>query len=371
VILAYLPNEQHIICATVRHFLMTIRCQALAEIILVYNSAEHLPVERELENLAQADSRLTLLKVREARSKAENLNAVMDVITTPIVGFFDADSQPSADCFDRASDWLVNGYDFVQGSNRIRPRAAFLNLIVAIEYLVKYNVSYVARYRALGVTYFTGSNGYWRTDVVRQLRARVSAQVEDIDMAVRAILAGRRLAYDPGITASEQSPPGLCAWWHQRVRWAQGWAQLLNWHQVEVIRSGLAFGTKCAWTFFLLGRRLLVPVACFVLLPISLLQGIAGAPITACETASFGSLIAIQFVAGWLSVAVLFRSSSFRSSGDPPLAMLLLYAIVFPMYDAVRDLSILRGSVALLRDPVFWRVTPRDIKITEEQSDGK
>ena len=62
VILAYLPNEQHIICATVRHFLMTIRCQALAEIILVYNSAEHLPVERELENLAQADSRLTLLK---------------------------------------------------------------------------------------------------------------------------------------------------------------------------------------------------------------------------------------------------------------------------------------------------------------------
>jgi cellulose synthase/poly-beta-1,6-N-acetylglucosamine synthase-like glycosyltransferase len=329
--------------------------------VVAYNSPKVMLVERELRALSRADSRLILLKVRGGKTKAENFNAALDVITTPFVGFFDADSQPCADCLDRACFWLENGFDFVQGANSIQWRAGagVLGFLVATEYLLKYHVSYVGRYRSLGVTYFTGSNGYWRTEVLRELRAKEVAQVEDIEMSIRALMAGRVLAYDPAISAMEQAPPSWSAWWHQRVRWAQGWAQLLKWYQSGILRSRLNFATKCVWTFFLCGRRLLVPAALLAVLGGCLVQILADVPATGYELASFGGLLAIQVTATGASLAVLIRSSLLNHFEVRSLALLVFYAIVFPLYDAARDLTVLRGSLALIRDPASWRVTPR------------
>src|SRR5262245_50086501 len=268
VILAYLPNEQHIIAATVRYFLCELRGRCPLQVIVSYNSPKSLPVEAELQKIADAEPRLTLLKVSNSRSKAANFNAAIDRVDTPIVGFFDADSHPCPECFDKAATWLRLGYDLVQGSNNVRrSHGTKINFLVFLEYLLKYGVAYAGRYRGYGVTYFTGTNGYWRTKTARELRARDIAQVEDIDMSVRGLLAGKRVAYDPAITATEDPPPHLHAWWTQRVRWAQGWAQLLKWHQIAIVQSErLDFTTKCVWTFFLSARRLLVPGLYLILL---------------------------------------------------------------------------------------------------------
>lgn len=358
VILAYLPNEQAIIVPAVRHFLTSFDRASLERVIVAYNSPRSLPVEDELEKLADSNRRVEVLRVSGSASKAENLNAALQIVGTPIVGFFDADSRPRADCFDRARVWLRRGFAFVQGSNNVRDQKGFLARLVHIESWLKNHVSYTSRFSSLGITYFTGSNGYWRTEVARALGAEATAQVEDIDMSIRALLAGQRLAFDPAIAASEEPPPSWHAWWHQRLRWGQGWTQLLKWHQMNIVRSRLDPKTKFVWTFFLLGRRLIAPTA-YLIGPIAyLFQFAAGIPINTAELVGFFLIVGVQLTATALSIITVSQSRRHVCFGARPFSI-VLYIALFPLYDILRDVTILLGTRALFVDPGQWRVTPR------------
>ena len=361
VILAYLPNEQSIISATVRYFLETLEHSGHLQIVLAYNTPMRLPVEDDLEVLSHAHPRFTLMCVGNSRNKATNINAAIDAITTPVIGFFDADSRPERACFVKACRWLMNGCDFVQGANEIGlPLSSTLQRVIAVEYLLKYQISYLGRQLAFGVTYFSGSNGYWRTEVARAVRARDNAQVEDIDMALRALLAGFRLIYDPDILACEEAPPTIFAWWRQRVRWAQGWAQLVRWHQSRVLRSGhLSTVKKVVWTFFLLGRRLLGPNAVIVGVLGLTLQFLLGEQFSGAETASFACLFSIQVMATALTSFLCWTILRAREDNPPKKWTFILYAFGFPLYDLMREFTILRGNVALFADPISWQSTPR------------
>jgi cellulose synthase/poly-beta-1,6-N-acetylglucosamine synthase-like glycosyltransferase len=195
--------------------------------------------------------------------------------------------------------------------------------------------------------------------VLRELRVRQNAQVEDIDLAVRALLARRRLAYDPTIVALEQSPPSLRSWWNQRVRWARGWTQLLKWHQIELIHSPLGIATRGTWTFFLFGRRFIAPVALLSLALMAIFQAFAEIVVTRTEIISFVALLALQLASPWTRILALTRSTLVRTRLRPPWRWFLLYAIIFPIYDFFIDLTVLRGMVALGADRSGWRVTPR------------
>jgi len=362
VILAYLPNEQSIIYATARYFLETLEYPSQLQIVLAYNTPRRLPVEDDLEALSRAHPRFTLLRVDSSRKKATNINAAIDVIDTPVIGFFDADSRPERACFVKACRWLVKGYDFVQGANEIgSPFGSILQRIIAIEYLLKYQISYTGRQFAFGVAYFSGSNGYWRTEAAKAVRARDNAQVEDIDMALRALLAGHRLVYDPDIVANEQAPPNIFAWWRQRVRWAQGWAQLLRWYQSPVLRSHhLGIVKKAVWTFFLLGRRLLGPGAVVVALLGLMLQCLFGEHFSAVEGVSVGSLFGVQAMATAYTSFLCFRIPRAKRQGKPLEGWaFILYDLVFPIYDLIRIFTILFAGRALFTDPIVWHPTPR------------
>jgi cellulose synthase/poly-beta-1,6-N-acetylglucosamine synthase-like glycosyltransferase len=107
--------------------------------------------------------------------------------------------------------------------------------MVAVEFEMIYGVSHPGRARLHGFGIFGGSNGYWRTELLRSTRFRGSMMTEDIDSALRVVEAGYRIASDPFLITRELAPTTLRQLWDQRMRWAQGWFQVSVGH----LRTGL------------------------------------------------------------------------------------------------------------------------------------
>ncbi|MFQ4138414.1 glycosyltransferase family 2 protein [Nodosilinea sp. PGN35] len=240
VVAAYLPNEQDIIEDTLLHWLTQVRPPAQGwEIILAYNTPVQLPVEARLQALARRYPALVLLPVAHSHSKAENLNAALQVATGEMTGIFDADHHPAADCLSRAWAWLYQGrYDVVQGRNIIRnARDSWLTQLIAVEFECIYGVSHYGRSLLADTALFGGSNGYWRTSALRHLGFHHARLTEDIDVTVRGLLGGCRLVHDPAIVTTELAPDNLRGLWLQRQRWSQGWLEVAALHLGRVLRS--------------------------------------------------------------------------------------------------------------------------------------
>jgi cellulose synthase/poly-beta-1,6-N-acetylglucosamine synthase-like glycosyltransferase len=240
VVAAYLPNEQDIIEETLLHWLTRVTPPAQGwEIILAYNTPTPLPVEARLHDLAREYPALVLLPVADSHSKAENLNAALQVAQGIMTGIFDADHHPAADCLGRAWAWLCRGdYDVVQGRNVIRNASDnWLTQLIGVEFECIYGVSHYGRSLLADTALFGGSNGYWRTSALRHLGFHHTRLTEDIDVTVRGLVGGCRLVHDPAIVTTELAPDNLRGLWLQRQRWSQGWLEVAGLHLGRVLRS--------------------------------------------------------------------------------------------------------------------------------------
>jgi hypothetical protein len=279
VVAAFLPNEREIITETITYLLHTIERPAGGlEIILAYNTPCDLPCETELRQIADAHHEFMLLRVADSESKAENVDAALEVASGEIICILDADHHPCADCLSRAWRWIANGYDVVQGRSVIRNHGAtFLTRMIAVEFECIYAVSHSARSIAADTAIFGGSNGYWRTSVLKDIRFDQSMMTEDIDASARALLAGHRIVHDRSIISTELAPTSFHSFWCQRKRWAQGWLQVSIKHQRAFWRSKHLSGLqKVHWTYLLLYRELypLITLQIFpVIISLYLYQG--------------------------------------------------------------------------------------------------
>ncbi len=240
VVAAYLPNEQDIIEETLMHWLTQVTPPAQGwEIILAYNTPTPLPVEARLQDLARQYPALVLLPVADSHSKAENLNAALQVAQGSMTGIFDADHHPAADCLSRAWGWLYRGdYDGVQGRNVIRNASDnWLTQLIGVEFECIYGVSHYGRSLLADTALFGGSNGYWRTPALRHLGFHHTRLTEDIDVTIRGLVEGCRLVHDPTIVTTELAPDNLRGLWLQRQRWSQGWLEVAGLHLGRVLRS--------------------------------------------------------------------------------------------------------------------------------------
>jgi cellulose synthase/poly-beta-1,6-N-acetylglucosamine synthase-like glycosyltransferase len=238
IIAAYLPNESEVVVATVRQFLR-IHYEGALQVILAYNTPHDLPVEETLRAVAAAEGgRLSLLRVDGSTSKAENVNAALNIATGEFVGVFDADHHPAHDAFTRAACWLMAGYDVVQGHCAVRNgHASRLSRTVAVEFESMYAITHPGRARMAGFGIFGGSNGYWRTSLLQRIQMRPTMLTEDIDSTIRALMQGARITADPGLLSYELAPVTLRPLVRQRLRWAQGWSQVARQHLGAALRS--------------------------------------------------------------------------------------------------------------------------------------
>ena len=209
--------------------------------LLAYNTPTPLAVEAELFDLARMHPDLTVIKVEDSTSKAQNVNAALRVAEGEIVGIFDADHHPMPGAFERAWRWIADGADVVQGHCVIRNGDdSTLAKIVAVEFEQIYAVSHPGRAALHGFGIFGGSNGYWRASALEQIRLRGSFLTEDIEASMRVLAAGGRIVNDPGLVSRELAPETLGSLWKQRMRWAQGWFQVSIRHLGPILRLAAA-----------------------------------------------------------------------------------------------------------------------------------
>ena len=267
IIAAYLPNEAATLLDTLEAFLRVDYPDL--QVILAYNTPQSMPIESELRDLARRDPRLVALRVEPSESKAQNVNAALSHVEGEFVGVFDADHHPDPDAFRRAWRWLSSGTDVVQGHNVVRNgSASFVARIVAVEFEAIYAVSHPGRNRLHDFGIFGGSNGYWRTDLLRATRMQGSMLTEDIDSSIRAVEGGHVIVSDPGIKSRELATTTVGALWNQRMRWSQGWFQVSLRHTWRALRSKqLSFRQKLG-VFHLLAWREVYPWLSLQMIPI-------------------------------------------------------------------------------------------------------
>jgi len=359
VVAAYLPNEQEIIFETLEHILGTVRRpEAGLEIVLAYNTPLDLPVEEELRRYAERRPELRLLRVEGSESKAENLNAGIEVATGEIIGILDADHHPPADCFERAWRWLEGHYDVVQGRNVIRNRATnFLTRMIGVEFECMYGVSHPARSLLVDTAIFGGSNGYWRADALRRTRFDERFMTEDIDASSRALLEGYRIVADRSIVSTELAPTEFRSLWFQRKRWAQGWLEVTLRYQREFWTSKkLTVLQKVYWTYLLLYRELYPPITLQILpIIVSLLLLEGRVPLKA-HWYLWGTAI-ITLASGPYQTFVAAKNAFVR----PRLATAVQYALFVFFYVIVKNMI----SVVAIYDHMMkrtdWVVTRREM----------
>lgn len=268
IIAAYLPNEAATIVETVRVFL-SLDYEPGLQVILAYNTPVDLPVELELALLEARNERFVMFKCEGSTSKAQNINAALSVVTGEVVGIFDADHHPAVGSFERAWRWLSHGYGVVQGHCVIRNGAnSWVSRTVAVEFESIYALSHPGRAQMHGFGIFGGSNGYWRADLLREVRLRGTMLTEDIDSSLRVNLRGARIANDPGLISRELAPTRLSVLTGQRLRWAQGWSQVsLKYLWSALSSSRLGMRQKLG-TLVLLGWRELYPWLTLQMIPL-------------------------------------------------------------------------------------------------------
>eukprot|EP00850_Spirogloea_muscicola_P005948 SM000028S10042 [mRNA] locus=s28:66460:68045:- [translate_table: standard] len=235
IIAAYLPNEADTILDTIQAFL-DLEYPAPLQVVLAYNSPKDMP---EIEGLLQEigrrrPDRFVPYRVMASRSKAENVNAALDhVVTGEFVAVFDADHQPMRDAFTRAWKWLSTGYDVVQGHCLVRNGDdGFIAQAVAVEFECIYSIGHPGAARLHDFGIFGGSNGFWKTSLLQEIKMDKEMLTEDIDSSIRVLLKGGKIKSDPGLISTELATTTIPQIWKQRLRWAQGWFQVSMKHFV-------------------------------------------------------------------------------------------------------------------------------------------
>ena len=247
VIVAYLPNEKDIIMDRILYAVEKIVYpKNKIRINIVYNTPKPIePLESEMRTLTIEYPQLRIIKVLGSTSKADNLNHFFTLDTGgDVIAVFDCDhyAHPYGPRWAIERFLLDKEIDIVQGRCVIfNSRASTLSAMIAVEFDKIYAVSHPGRAVTWGFGLFTGmgatriaslssdcrsgSNGYWRSSLLRELKMNKSMLTEDIDSSLRAFSRGANAVHDLNVVSYELAPTNLRSFWNQRLRWAQGWAQ--------------------------------------------------------------------------------------------------------------------------------------------------
>ncbi len=362
IVAAYLPNEQEIILETLRHLLTRVeRPQGGLEVILAYNTPTCLPVEADLQKLAAQYPELQVLKVEGSHSKAENLNAALPIVTGEMTCILDADHQPAADSIRRAWRWLEGGrYDVVQGRNVIRNyNHNLLTKLVAVEFECLYGVSHPAKSLIADTAVFGGSNGYWRTSALCNIRFNPGMLTEDIDANLRTLLKGYRLVHDRSIIATELAPVSVRSLCSQRKRWDQGWLEISLKYQWPILRSDqFNLLQKLYWTSLLVYSKIFSVLSIQVypvILALVLSHTVAPASIQAYVWFTTG----VTFLSGPLQTLAAWKARD--STLKLPTAHFILHGLLITPYSAFKNIISIVAIYDHLLRRTEWVVTPRNL----------
>jgi cellulose synthase/poly-beta-1,6-N-acetylglucosamine synthase-like glycosyltransferase len=300
------------------------------------------------------------VRVEDSTSKAQNINAALSLVEGEFTGIFDADHRPATDSFRRAWHWLSDGADVVQGHCLVRNGSAtLLSRIVAVEFEQIYAVAHPGGTRLRGYGIFGGSNGYWRTNLLREIRMQGSMLTEDIDSSMRAVCQGQRIVSDPCLISTELAPVTVRSLAHQRLRWSQGWFQVSLRHLKPLLRSKHLSLRQKIGTFYLLAWREIFPWFSLQVFPVLAYWVVKAGSISALDWAVPILLLATVYVlsTGPLQSLTAYVNAAPEMRKRP--GWFLVHLLFASLYSEFLTLLARVAHLQQLFGQHEWRITPR------------
>eukprot|EP00752_Nemacystus_decipiens_P012694 g11246.t1 len=265
----YLNNEANILDDTLASY-CDVKYRGSVLVLVVFNSTGDLgetegALIEKWDGLVSGQSeniRVSVVKNYESTSKAENVNHGLSLIPLDVeyIAIMDADHQPlSTNASIATNEMRTEGYDVLQGACTIRNQDNFLSKMVSVEFEHMYSVAHQGRFEVFNLGLFVGSNGYWKSSVLKEIEMDKSMLTEDIDSSMRAILAGYKIGQTSNVISSELSPLYRSVLQEQRLRWAQGWAEVSFKHAWNcIVSSKLSIRQKLGIVYLLGWREVFV-----------------------------------------------------------------------------------------------------------------
>ncbi len=358
IVSAYLPNEIEVIEATLLNILDRVqRPEAGLEVVLAYNTPHMEGIEPRLRELAYARPELILANAYGSRSKSENLNYALEIASGEMIVLLDADHLVAQDCLKRAWRWLDEGYNVVQGRCKIRNgRRSPVSALVEVEFEAIYGVSHYAKSKLFDSTLFGGTNGYWRSSVIKKIKFDPDRLTEDIDATLRAILQGNHIVHDRSIISTELAPETVTGLWFQRKRWAQGWYQCSRKYQTAILQcKSLNIFQKFMWTTLLMWR-VVYDILSHFLFPVVFAFWMISGKVEFPMNGFIWFALFFVFLSGPFESLVAYKNAS---APRAPLWQYLYYAVLAFWYTLFKNMI----QVVAIRDELLghreWVVSSR------------
>lgn len=371
ILVGYLPNEIDILPLTIKYLYqkMTFDLSYLF-LCLVYNGSDKVKDIKKKEAFQeflqqQKDNNTNPLIYFSyyddvlSTSKSENINQGIDILSSigvNYIGLLDSDHWPHPNTF----DIIVKRFqesdhpDVIQGRCCIRRDKSLLSHIVACEFDQIYAIHHLGGSYIRGYGLFCGSNGYWKTQVLKDIRMNKNMLVEDIDASYRAIEKGYKIVYCRSAISTEEAPPSWKSWSKQRTRWAAGWMEITLTHFIKMLKSKKTNLHQKIATFLFLPLREIFEYLSFH----TLLTAISFyLRCHSCQSKIMAWLIMLNFVVPF----ILFYSAIFQGMSGHPLVMKIFYPFISVFYGIMKGSIVMSAHGKLMVGRVRWYITPRKL----------
>lgn len=168
-----------------------------------------------------------------------------------LVAIFDADFTPDPDFLLRSVPHFRDpSIGCVQaGWGYLNRRDNLFTRLQAIGLAGHFVVEQPARSRSGWMSAFNGTCGLWRTSAIRSVDGwHADTLTEDLDISIRAQLAGWKMVYLSDLNVCGELPAQLSAVRTQQFRWSRGGAQTAVKLSGHVLRAPMTFSRK--WQAF-------------------------------------------------------------------------------------------------------------------------
>ncbi len=191
-------------------------------------------------------------RVMRTGYKAGALKAGLALDHSPFVAVFDADFVPSPGFLRQIIPALQQAPRAAFAQARWEHLNAGENLLTRAQALLldaHFGVEQVARTRNGLILPFNGTCGVWRRAAIDAAGGwNADTLCEDLDLSIRAHLAGWQALYLPDISVPGELPSTLAAWQSQQFRWTKGFIQVARKLLIPIWRSAFSIPQKVAVT---------------------------------------------------------------------------------------------------------------------------
>ncbi|MEY3052236.1 MAG: hypothetical protein RLY31_2021 [Bacteroidota bacterium] len=262
-----------------------------------------------------------------------------------LIAIFDADFLPEPDFLRRAVPLFADPVvGVVQGRwTHLNEQSNLLTRLQALQLNVHFRTEQPGRQAGGYFLQFNGTAGIWRREAIDSAGGwRDDSLTEDLELSMRAQLAGWKICYLPTLTVPAELPVNISAIKTQQYRWMKGGAETARRWLPVIATSGLSPGVRWQAILQLTGSSVFLPI---VLLSLSSLVPAGTAAQTGNSILGMTGLLAffsVQFLSNW-------PESSVRGSvANNRLRTTFRLVLLFPMFLALSLGFSLRNAWAVL-----------------------